>query len=185
MKIAVVGTGYVGLVTGTCLAEVGIQVTCVDIDEKKIAGLKAGIMPIYEPGLEEMVIRNFQKGKLNFSTSLKEAIVDCDVAFIAVGTPPGEDGSADLKYVLDLNEQTSTVYMDGFKINTLNFNTVEKNGNVYVITIKDENIYDGTLLMTKFTLDTSKNLLVYQWYDEYYNLTIVQTFKQTTEISNY
>ena len=93
--------------------------------------------------------------------------------------------NTDLKYVLDLNEQTSTVYMDGFKINTLNFNTVEKNGNVYVITIKDENIYDGTLLMTKFTLDTSKNLLVYQWYDKYYDLTIVQTFKQTTVISNY
>ena len=94
-------------------------------------------------------------------------------------------GITNLKYVLDLNEQTSTVYMDGFKINTLNFNTVEKNGNVYVITIKDENIYDGTLLMTKFTLDTSKNLLVYQWYDKYYDLTIVQTFKQTTEILNY
>ena len=93
--------------------------------------------------------------------------------------------NTDLKYVLDLNEQTSTVYMDGFKINTLNFNTVEKNGNAYVITIKDENIYDGTLLMTKFTLDTSKNLLVYQWYDKYYDLTIVQTFKQTTVISNY
>ena len=93
--------------------------------------------------------------------------------------------NTDLKYVLDLNEQTSTVYMDGFKINTLNFNTVEKNGNVYVITIKDEKIYDGTLLMTKFTLDTSKNLLVYQWYDKYYDLTIVQTFKQTTEILNY
>jgi len=93
--------------------------------------------------------------------------------------------NTDLKYVLDLNEQTSTVYMDGFKINTLNFNTVEKNGNVYVITIKDENIYDGTLLMTKFTLDTSKNFLVYQWYDKYYDLTIVQTFKQTTVISNY
>jgi hypothetical protein len=93
--------------------------------------------------------------------------------------------NTDLKYVLDLNEQTSTVYMDGFKINTLNFNTVEKNGNVYVITIKDKNIYDGTLLMTKFTLDTSKNLLVYQWYDKYYDITIVQTFKQTTVISNY
>ena len=93
-------------------------------------------------------------------------------------------GITNLKYVLDLNKKTSTVYMDGFKINTLNFNTVEKNGNVYVITIKDENIYDGTLLMTKFTLDTSKNLLVYQWYDEYYDLTIVQTFKQTTVISN-
>jgi hypothetical protein len=93
--------------------------------------------------------------------------------------------NTDLKYVLDLNKKTSTVYMDGFKINTINFNTVEKNGNVYVITIKDKNIYDGTLLMTKFTLDTSKNLLVYQWYDEYYDLTIVQTFKQTTVISNY
>jgi hypothetical protein len=93
--------------------------------------------------------------------------------------------NTDLKYVLDLNKKTSTVYMDGFKINTLNFNAVEKNGNVYVITIKDKNIYDGTLLMTKFTLDTSKNLLVYQWYDEYYDLTIVQTFKQTTVISNY
>ena len=93
-------------------------------------------------------------------------------------------GITNLKYVLDLNKKTSTVYMDGFKINTINFNTVEKNGNVYVITIKDKNIYDGTLLMTKFTLDTSKNLLVYQWYDEYYDLTIVQTFKQTTVISN-
>ena len=93
--------------------------------------------------------------------------------------------NTNLKYVLDLNKKTSTVYMDGFKINTINFNTVEKNNNVYVITIKDKNIYDGTLLMTKFTLDTSKNLLVYQWYDEYYNLTIVQTFKQTTVISNY
>ena len=93
--------------------------------------------------------------------------------------------NTNLKYVLDLNKKTSTVYMDGFKINTINFNTVEKNGNVYVITIKDKNIYDGTLLMTKFTLDTSKNLLVYQWYDKYYDLTIVQTFKQTTEILNY
>ena len=94
-------------------------------------------------------------------------------------------GITNLKYVLDLNKKTSTVYMDGFKINTINFNTVEKNNNVYVITIKDKNRYDGTLLMTKFTLDTSKNLLAYQWYDKYYDLTIVQTFKQTTVISNY
>ena len=100
MKIAVVGTGYVGLVTGTCLAEVGIDVTCVDIDTNKIEGLKKGVMPIYEPGLESMVVRNYKKGKLNFSTSLKESIKDSDVAFIAVGTPPDEDGSADLKYVL-------------------------------------------------------------------------------------
>jgi UDPglucose 6-dehydrogenase len=100
MKIAVVGTGYVGLVTGTCLAEVGIDVTCVDIDANKIEGLKKGVMPIYEPGLETLVVKNYEKGKLNFSTSLKESIKDSDVAFIAVGTPPDEDGSADLKYVL-------------------------------------------------------------------------------------
>jgi UDPglucose 6-dehydrogenase len=100
MKIAVVGTGYVGLVTGTCFAEVGIEVTCIDIDQKKIDNLHKGILPIYEPGLEEMVSRNVEKGRLHFSTNLAEAIKDCDVAFIAVGTPPGEDGSADLKYVL-------------------------------------------------------------------------------------
>ena len=100
MKVAVVGTGYVGLVTGTCFAEVGIDVTCIDIDQQKIDNLHRGILPIYEPGLEEMVTRNVEKGRLHFSTSLAEAIAGCDVAFIAVGTPPGEDGSADLKYVL-------------------------------------------------------------------------------------
>lgn len=100
MKIAVVGTGYVGLVTGTCFAEVGIDVVCIDIDQKKIDNLKMGIMPIYEPGLEAMVLRNYEKKRLDFSTSLSESIKDCDVAFIAVGTPPGEDGSADLKYVI-------------------------------------------------------------------------------------
>ena len=100
MKIAVVGTGYVGLVTGTCFAEVGIEVTCIDIDQKKIDNLHKGILPIYEPGLEEMVSRNVKAGRLNFSTSLAESIKGADVAFIAVGTPPGEDGSADLKYVL-------------------------------------------------------------------------------------
>lgn len=100
MKIAVVGTGYVGLVTGTCLAETGADVTCVDIDTKKIENLKKGILPIYEPGLDELVTRNVQKGRLHFSTNLGESIHDAEVAFIAVGTPPGEDGSADLKYVL-------------------------------------------------------------------------------------
>lgn len=100
MKISVVGTGYVGLVTGTCLAEVGTDVVCIDIDEKKIEGLKNGIMPIYEPGLESMVVRNHKKGRLHFSTSLEESIKGAQVAFIAVGTPPDEDGSADLKYVL-------------------------------------------------------------------------------------
>ncbi len=100
MKITVIGTGYVGLVTGTCFAEVGVNVTCVDIDARKIDNLKNGILPIYEPGLEEMVLRNVQKNRLHFSTSLAENITDSDVAFIAVGTPPDEDGSADLKYVL-------------------------------------------------------------------------------------
>lgn len=100
MKIAVVGTGYVGLVTGTCFAEVGVNVVCIDIDQKKIDNLKKGILPIYEPGLDEMVKRNFDKGRLQFSTDLKSSIQDCEAAFIAVGTPPDEDGSADLKYVL-------------------------------------------------------------------------------------
>jgi UDPglucose 6-dehydrogenase len=100
MKITVIGTGYVGLVTGACFSEVGVNVTCVDIDQKKIENLKKGILPIYEPGLEEIVLRNVQKGRLNFSTSLQEGIADAEVAFIAVGTPPDEDGSADLKYVL-------------------------------------------------------------------------------------
>jgi len=102
MKIIVIGTGYVGLVTGTCFAEVGMNVTCVDIDAKKIANLKKGILPIYEPGLEEMVLRNTEKKRLHFSTSLEESIVGAEVAFIAVGTPPDEDGSADLKYVLSV-----------------------------------------------------------------------------------
>src|SRR5665647_3301473 len=100
MKVAIVGSGYVGLVTGTCFSEVGIDVVCVDINEKKIENLKEGIVPIYEPGLEEMLLRNMKKGRLQFTTNLEEALKDCKVLFIAVGTPPDEDGSADLKYVL-------------------------------------------------------------------------------------
>jgi len=100
MKIVVVGTGYVGLVTGACLADVGLEVVCVDIDVKKIENLKKGILPIYEPGLEDIVERNFRKERLQFTTDLSTAIKGADVAFIAVGTPPGENGSADLKYVL-------------------------------------------------------------------------------------
>jgi UDPglucose 6-dehydrogenase len=100
MKITIVGTGYVGLVTGACFAEVGHDVTCVDVDVKKIENLKKGILPIYEPGLEEIVGNNASKKRLQFSTDITSAIAQSEVAFIAVGTPPGEDGSADLKYVL-------------------------------------------------------------------------------------
>lgn len=102
MKVAIVGSGYVGLVTGTCFAEVGIEVVCVDIDQKKIENLNNGIIPIYEPGLEEMVLRNKKKDRLKFTTSIAEALEDCEVLFSAVGTPPDEDGSADLQYVLSV-----------------------------------------------------------------------------------
>lgn len=100
MKITVIGTGYVGLVTGTCFAEMGNDVICVDIDAQKVEKLKQGIIPIYEPGLEDMVLRNHQKENLNFTTSLQEGLQGSEIAFIAVGTPMGEDGSADLQYVL-------------------------------------------------------------------------------------
>ncbi|PKH50428.1 UDP-glucose 6-dehydrogenase [Tenacibaculum sp. Bg11-29] len=102
MKITIVGTGYVGLVTGTCFAAMGTNVTCVDIDEDKINNLKNGIMPIFEPGLEELVHKNVKDKRLSFSTSLKESLKDTPVIFSAVGTPPDDDGSADLKYVLDV-----------------------------------------------------------------------------------
>lgn len=113
MKISVVGTGYVGLVSGTCFAEVGIDVVCVDIDKTKIENLKKGIIPIYEPGLEELVNKNFQKGRLSFTTSLEESLKDADAVFIAVGTPPDEDGSADLKYVLGVAKEIGD-YLDHY-----------------------------------------------------------------------
>ncbi len=102
MNIAIVGTGYVGLVSGTCFAEVGIDVTCVDIDAQKIENLKQGIIPIYEPGLDELVCRNQKEGRLHFTTDLSSCINNVEVVFSAVGTPPDEDGSADLKYVLEV-----------------------------------------------------------------------------------
>ena len=102
MKIAIVGTGYVGLVSGACFAEVGIDVTCVDIDATKILNLQEGIIPIYEPGLDDIVKRNTAAGRLHFTTSLAECINDVEVVFCAVGTPPDEDGSADLKYVKEV-----------------------------------------------------------------------------------
>lgn len=102
MNIAIVGTGYVGLVSGTCFAEMGVNVTCVDIDSNKIEALKRGEVPIYEPGLEDMVKRNMEAGRLKFSTSLPEVLPEVEIVFSAVGTPPDEDGSADLKYVLEV-----------------------------------------------------------------------------------
>jgi len=104
MKLSMVGTGYVGLVTGTCFAEMGNNVICVDIDENKIEKLKQGIIPIYEPGLETMVKENYKRGTLEFTTDIKEALEKTDIIFIAVGTPQGEDGSADLQYVLKVAE---------------------------------------------------------------------------------
>ena len=105
MNIAIVGTGYVGLVSGTCFAEMGAHDTCVDVDEQKIQKLKDGIMPIYEPGLEELVKRNVEYGRLQFTTDLTEVLDEVEVVFSAVGTPPDEDGSADLKYVLAVARQ--------------------------------------------------------------------------------
>ena len=102
MKIAIVGTGYVGLVSGTCFAEMGVDVTCVDVDAKKIENLKKGIIPIYEPGLDDMVLRNLHANRLHFTTNLTDVLSDVQVVFSAVGTPPDEDGSADLRYVLEV-----------------------------------------------------------------------------------
>lgn len=102
MKIAIVGTGYVGLVSGACFAEMGVEVTCVDINEEKIKMLSEGKVPIYEPGLEEMVVRNFREGRLRFTTRLTDCLDEVEAVFSAVGTPPDEDGSADLSYVLQV-----------------------------------------------------------------------------------
>ena len=115
MHIAVIGTGYVGLVTGTCFAEFGVNVTCVDNDETKIENLKKGIVPIYEPGLDAMIARNVKAERLNFTTNSAEAVRTALVVFIAVGTPPKEDGSADLQYVEQVAKEIART-MDGYKV---------------------------------------------------------------------
>lgn len=133
MKIAMVGTGYVGLVSGTCFAETGVDVVCIDVDSQKIDNLKKGIMPIYEPGLDDMVLRNAEKGRMIFSTSLKDNLEDTEAVFIAVGTPPDEDGSADLKYVLDVARelgQNMDHYMVVVTKSTVPIGTSEKVKNV-------------------------------------------------------
>lgn len=115
MNITIIGTGYVGLVTGACFAEMGSNVTCVDVDAAKIEGLKKGILPIYEPGLESLVLQNYKEGVLHFSTSLEEAAQHSNIFFIAVGTPPGEDGSADLQYVLQVAKEIGQ-YIDDYSV---------------------------------------------------------------------
>src|SRR6476661_4994998 len=112
MKIAVVGTGYVGLVTGTCFAETGNDVICVDIDQSKVEKLSSGQITIYEPGLEKLFIRNVREERLHFTTDLQEGIRDAAIIFLALPTPPGEDGSADLKYVLGVAEELGKIMTD-------------------------------------------------------------------------
>jgi UDPglucose 6-dehydrogenase len=142
MKITVVGTGYVGLVSGTCFAETGVNVTCVDIDEKKIRSLENGDVPIYEPGLSRLVKNNLDKKRLTFSTNLAESIVDSEAVFIAVGTPPGEDGSADLKYVIEVAREigrTMQNYLVVITKSTVPINTSTKVREAVAVELKKRN----------------------------------------------
>ena len=136
MKIAIVGTGYVGLVTGTCFSEMGIDVTCVDVMESKIENLKKGIIPIYEPGLEDMVYRNYNAGRLRFTTSLISCLNEVEVVFCAVGTPPDEDGSADLKYVLEVAS------------------TIGRNMNKYILIVTKSTVPVGTAQKVRITIQS-------------------------------
>ena len=126
MNIAIIGTGYVGLVSGTCFADTGVNVTCVDVDENKIERLKKGDIPIYEPGLDELVVKNVNAGRLHFTTSLEECLNDQEIIFSAVGTPPDEDGSADLKYVLQVAK------------------TIGQNLNHYIVVVTKSTVPVGT-----------------------------------------
>ena len=126
MNIAIVGTGYVGLVSGTCFAEMGVKVTCIDVNEEKIQALLNGNIPIYEPGLDEMVLRNNKEGRLHFTTDITTCLNDVDIVFSAVGTPPDEDGSADLKYVLEVAR------------------TVGRNMNKYLVLVTKSTVPVGT-----------------------------------------
>ena len=134
MNIAIVGTGYVGLVSGTCFAEMGVNVTCVDVDKKKIDSLLNGQVPIYEPGLDEMVMRNHREGRLNFTTDLASCLDEVELVFSAVGTPPDEDGSADLKYVLEVAR------------------TVGRNMNKYLVLVTKSTVPVGTAQKVKASL---------------------------------
>lgn len=140
MNIAIVGTGYVGLVSGTCFSDMGINVTCVDVDQTKIDNLKKGIIPIYEPGLEEMVKKNIKAGRLKFETDLTRVLDDVDVVFSAVGTPPDEDGSADLKYVLAVAR------------------TIGQNINKYTVIVTKSTVPVGTAAKVKATIQEELDL---------------------------
>ena len=135
MNIAVVGTGYVGLVSGTCFAETGVNVTCVDVDAKKIERLQNGDIPIYEPGLDQMVLKNVKAGRLKFSTDLASVLNDQEIVFSAVGTPPDEDGSADLKYVLQVAK------------------TIGENLNRYVVVVTKSTVPVGTARKVRQTIE--------------------------------
>ena len=139
MKIAVVGTGYVGLVTGTCFSEMGVHVTCIDVDKDKIDALNQGIIPIYEPGLETLVRKNKKSGRLHFTTCLEEVINNVDIVFSAVGTPPDEDGSADLKYVLEVAH------------------TIGKHLNHYIVVVTKSTVPVGTARKVKDAIQEELN----------------------------
>lgn len=134
MKIVIVGTGYVGLVSGTCFAEMGVDVTCVDVSREKIESLQKGIVPIFEPGLEELVLKNARAGRLHFTTSLPEVLDEAEVVFSAVGTPPDEDGSADLHYVLEVAR------------------TIGQNMKKYVLVVTKSTVPVGTARKVKETI---------------------------------
>lgn len=139
MNIAIVGTGYVGLVSGTCFSEMGVNVTCVDVNQEKINKLKQGIIPIYEPGLEDMVHKNVKAGRLHFTTDLISVLDDVEVVFSAVGTPPDEDGSADLKYVLEVAR------------------TIGKNMHKYLVVVTKSTVPVGTANKVKATIQEELN----------------------------
>jgi UDPglucose 6-dehydrogenase len=139
MNIAIVGTGYVGLVSGACFAEMGVNVTCVDVDEKKIEGLLEGIIPIYEPGLDEMVLRNHEENRLHFTTDITGCLNDVEIVFSAVGTPPDEDGSADLKYVLEVAR------------------TIGRNMNKYLVLVTKSTVPVGTAKKVKEVIQEELN----------------------------
>ncbi len=134
MNIAIVGTGYVGLVSGTCFAEMGVNVTCVDVNKEKINALLQGLIPIYEPGLDEMVLRNHREGRLNFTTDITTCLNDVEIVFSAVGTPPDEDGSADLSYVLEVAR------------------TIGRNMNKYLVIVTKSTVPVGTAKKVKSTI---------------------------------